>query len=172
MATPMSTSMEKAVLKMRSASGAFPSPSLMPARGAPPSPMRFANACMMSVMGSTMPSAASASMPASSMRATYIRSTMLYKNVMSCAMIAGMLSRTISGRIAPWSSSAVLSRLGFGVREIFGTLFISCVQTIPIIADRSAKSHQLHRVQFLRVAGAALPEAVLMPGCPLPRRSP
>lgn len=77
--------------------------------GAPPSPTRFANACMISVMGSTIPSAASASMPEPSIRATYILSTILYKNVMSCAMTAGMVSLNTSGRIFPSASSAVIS---------------------------------------------------------------
>lgn len=60
-------------------------------------------------MGRTMPSAASASMPTSAMRATYILSTILYKKVISCATTAGTDSRTMSGRIFPSASSAVMS---------------------------------------------------------------
>ena len=111
--TPISTSSENAVLKISPASALFPSPILIPARGAPPRPMRFANAWIISVIGSTMPSAARASIPESSICATYMRSTILYRNVISCAITAGIESRTISGSIRPFPSSSVIFFFSF-----------------------------------------------------------
>lgn len=101
-------SSKNAVLKIRFASSRFPSPILIPALGEPPSPIRLANAWMISVIGRTIPSAASASIPSPSILATYIRSTILYKKVISWAITAGIESRTIRGSIFPFSSSAVI----------------------------------------------------------------
>ncbi len=71
------------VLKILSDSFLFPSPSFMLARGAAPRPIKPANACIINVIGNTMPKAANASMPAPSILATNILSTTLYKKVMS-----------------------------------------------------------------------------------------
>lgn len=104
-------------MKIFTASFSSPAPSFMLARGAPPRPTRFAKAWIISVMGRTIPSAASASMPDSSIFATYILSTMLYKNVMSCAITAGMVSLKTSGRIFPLPSFSVVFL--FGVFSVF-----------------------------------------------------
>ena len=70
----------KEVLNTPFAKSEFPSPILC-LLGAPPSPTRLAKACIISVMGSTIPRAARASIPDCSILATYILSTMLYKRL-------------------------------------------------------------------------------------------
>lgn len=80
---PMAVSITDEVLKTLTASLSSPAPSFMLARGAPPSPTRLANAWIINVTGRTIPSAARASIPVSSICATYILSTMLYKKVIS-----------------------------------------------------------------------------------------
>ena len=55
-----------------------------------------------------MITAASASIPSPSILATYIRSTILYKKMISWAITAGIESQTIRSSIFPFSSSAVI----------------------------------------------------------------
>lgn len=65
-----------------------------------------------------MPKAAKASMPEPSILATNILSTMLYKNVISCAITAGIVSLKTSGSIFPSPNLSValfVSGLSFGI---------------------------------------------------------
>ena len=109
MTTPIMNSITDAVLNILFASGKLSSPILMPALGAPPRPTRLAHACIINVIGRTMPSAARASIPDPAILDTYILSTMLYKKVMSCAMTAGTARRKTKGSIFPRSNSSVIS---------------------------------------------------------------
>ncbi len=117
---PVTVSSIKAVLKILFASPSSPSPSFMLARGAPPIPIRLANACIIKVIGKTIPSAASASIPPSPIFATNILSTMLYKKVISWAITAGIVSLNISGSIFPFPSCSVEF-------AIFLRIFILCI---------------------------------------------
>ena len=128
---PIVASKTNALLNILLASSLSPSPSFIPARGEPPNPTKLANAVSISVTGNTMPSAASASMPCSGICATYMRSTMLYKKVISCATTAGIVSRSTSGSILPCSSRNVGSAGFFCLFNVFLRM-IGCVVSVSL----------------------------------------
>ena len=91
--TPNTRSIAAPALNTRLACSPFFSPRAMLASGAPPSPTRLAKALTMMVMGKTTPSPAMARVLSGSGNApTYMRSTRLYKRLMTCARTAGKAS--------------------------------------------------------------------------------
>ena len=86
---------------MDSASSFFPAPRRMLVRGAPPIPMRAAKAEMIMMMGIDTPTPVRAAAPTPSIRPMYIRSTMLYRALMSWAVMAGMDSFSTSLKMFP-----------------------------------------------------------------------
>ena len=74
---PITTREETLLLKHLLAPAVSPSPSLNDALGDPPSPIRFAKACTMIVIGNTIPNAARASVLIPSIPDTNILSTTL-----------------------------------------------------------------------------------------------
>lgn len=82
--------------------------------------------------GRTIHNAAGASIPEPSIFTTNILSTVLYKNVIICAMTAEAVSFTISGKFFPLSGCVVMSLTGRAMgkenraaKMLLGSLFVS-----------------------------------------------
>lgn len=66
-----------------------PWPIFIEAKGAPPTPIRYANAEMIIIIGAVTPNPANAVPPTSGMWPMYILSTKLYSKDTNCPIIAG-----------------------------------------------------------------------------------
>ncbi len=95
----------KQLPRIRSAASLSPCPILIEAWGAPPIPMRALNAEIIMIIGKETPTPVSAAAPTSGMCPMYIRSTMLYSILTSCAAIAGSANRNSSFPIRSFPKS-------------------------------------------------------------------
>ena len=100
---PKRSSRAKELPMMRSASSFSPLPRWMEHRGAPPMPHRLAKAMRMEMMGRHRPSPVRARWPGR--RPRYIRSTTLYRMLMSWATVMGRAMWTILRAIPPLEKS-------------------------------------------------------------------